>query len=188
MDFRRGPKGLPRRHESPGFTLGGLLYCGAALKGAAEIRRTLSQRVGNGCSAWHSAAPSGRGPLKNEPRLKPGLCFHALSGRRLGDSMTSLTCPLASMKGLEFCAPKGHRSIAQGLPWVGCYIADRPEGAPEIGWKFRSCSGKRFSAAPSGRAQDKKRTQAKAWAMLSWPLRPQRSSRHLTWLLRWIFV
>jgi hypothetical protein len=28
-------------------------------------------------------------------------------------------------------APKGHESTAQGLPWVCCFIAARPEGAPE---------------------------------------------------------
>ena len=32
---------------------------------------------------------------------------------------------------VPFRAPTGHESIAQGLPWVGCFIAARPEGAPE---------------------------------------------------------
>ncbi len=36
-----------------------------------------------------------------------------------------------TMKSEMICAPKGHESIAQGLPWVSCFMAIRPEGAAE---------------------------------------------------------
>ena len=32
---------------------------------------------------------------------------------------------------LGICAPKGLENIAQVLPWVCCFSAARPEGAPE---------------------------------------------------------
>jgi hypothetical protein len=30
-------------------------------------------------------------------------------------------------------APKGHESLAPGLPWVCCFMAVRPVGAPKSG-------------------------------------------------------
>ena len=32
---------------------------------------------------------------------------------------------------VPICTPKGYENLAQGLPWVSCFSATRPEGAPE---------------------------------------------------------
>jgi hypothetical protein len=65
-------------------------------------------------------------------------------------------------KRLLFCAPQGFN------PGNRSPRATSPEGAAELPPHRVS----RFSAAPSGRDPIKNLTQAKAWAMLSWPFRP----------------
>jgi hypothetical protein len=73
----------------------------------------------------------------------------------------------------RWAAPKGLKSMAQGLPWVNSPNAISPEKASRYGRNWLRTSGlDRGHISSPFRAKHLFRlTQGKPWAMLSWPFR-----------------
>jgi hypothetical protein len=61
-----------------------------------------------------------------KPRLKPGLCFHGLSGRPLRGAGKA-----TRLNHLEMSKPPRRGMKAPGFTLGGCFKTARPEGAPD---------------------------------------------------------
>jgi hypothetical protein len=70
-------------------------------------------------------------------------------------------------------APKGLKSIAQGLPWVNPPTGMSPKGAGRYGGDWLRTSGldRGLISIPFRAKHLFRPTRGKPWAMLSWPLR-----------------